>query len=459
MSGANEKSIQLSVLEIDKDQFCQVKLTSLMFPSKPELICHMESVQIDQPFPVFCKVNRIEQTHDGNTLVVLLHGNLERKKGGVSFPPDGQELPYQMELKFSAESYRVVIEGKMRQLPPGIEVRAFGPCFQGIRFSKENRPPFDMARQSFTFFEERGLGWISDADRIRSERHDTDDGGAWIQHFQVEGANVKHLGKRVGDKFSPDQRVLPLVGWVAKDNSYMIGLAGEHVYDIAIRWFPCLHADMLVDEKDGAAFKSAIYIVPVDLDRLAKMYQQDFDVDSERFLLSQDALWPFNPGTLMDGLEALEPWHVSGGKLVPYTSQEVWINGNYERDTYPEGVTDGGGSALWEIPAGQGEVAASRRLTLPEGVASAITHISIDAMNRGPGEVCLEGVVEAGASTISKSFILRHWANRRLLIPLSELAEGRTGLERLNFILKIHHREEPVRIVLDNLRIYEGDRG
>jgi hypothetical protein len=68
-------------------------------------------------------------------------------------------------------------------------------------------------------------------------------------------------------------------GWVAKDNSYVIAAAGKNAYEVGTRWGPCLHSNMAAElDLSGAylPFESRIYILPVDMDMLLRMYKDDF---------------------------------------------------------------------------------------------------------------------------------------------------------------------------------------
>lgn len=455
--GEKPGNIQLTLMKLDESGLCTVNMISHI-AGRPAVSVTMESVRMGMGFPVFCKVDHVEEKRQGDALVLRLHGRLERKKGDVSFPSQGQELPFLLELTLVSEAYRVNVKGDFLELPRGVKIDAFGPCFVGTRFADENNPPFDMATQSFTFFETSGFGWISDADRVRSEYHcGRDDGGAWSQHFKVIGTDVSSAmisaASAYTNEYSSGEKVAPLLGWVAKDNSHMIGLSGENVYDIAVRWGPCLHSDMLTDEKTGASFKTVIYFLPVDLEFLLKMVKQDFGVDDNSLYRAADALWPYQAGVLIDNLEDenLALWDVSKGTLTPYAGSGVWINGNLQEVPYPDGITEGKGSGLWEIPAGTGHATAIRRCSLRPDTGSAVTHISVDVINRSSDTVIIDGIVEDSNAGISRTFRLNYWANRRLLIPLPHPV---TSATECNFILKTAQRSDPVTVVLDNVRIY-----
>jgi hypothetical protein len=196
-------------------------------------------------------------------------------------------------------------------------------------------------------------------------------------------------------------------------------------------------------------FKSEVYIIPDNMNILMKMYKEDFDAERSWMPISEDALWPYTPGVLLGSFEGkdLSSWSVDRGILTSYKSRGIWINGNLEKIAYPEGVTEGIGSALWKIPAGKGKAVLSRLLKLEE--SHPITHIALDAINHSKREVEIEVTVEEDHKPITqKTFLLHYWANQRLLVPIPT----KTKPENLNLSLKIKEKEEPLRIILDNLR-------
>jgi hypothetical protein len=443
MPRKKDHSIELLLMEHKENQTCSVKMMSRMFPSNPELTFNMEQVSINslegRGAGHYCIVRKIEEKKSENSLELMLHGNLDRL----------DELPYLLMLKFSAESYRVKVEGEMLELPSGVKLTTFNTCFSSHLFSDENHPPFEMARKSFAFFEGRGFGWISDAERGRSEYHiGSDDGGPWIQLFKTR----KFAQTALSWSTSKSVAVSPLVGWVANDNSYMITLASENAYHIGIRWGPCLHSDVATETDTRGNyphFRSEVYIIPVNMNILMKMYKEDFDAESSWMPISEDALWPYSPGILLGNFEDkdLSSWSVNRGILTSYKSRGKWINGNLEKVAYPEGVTEGIGSAVWKIPAGEGEAVLSRHFKLEE--SHPITHIALDAINRSKREVEIDVTVEVDHKSVTqKTFLLHYWANRRLIVPIP----AKTKPENLNLSLKIKEKEEPLRIVLDNIR-------
>jgi hypothetical protein len=443
MSRKTGHPIELLLMEHKENQTCSVKMMSRMFPSNPELVFNMEQISLSslegRGVCPYCNVEKIEEMKSENSLELMLYGNLD----GLD------DLPYLLKLKFSAEPYRVKIDGEMLESSTEGKITAFNTCFMSHLFSDENHPPFEMARKSFAFFEGRGFSWTSDVERGQSEYHrGSDDGGPWIQLFKTRKF------AQTGLSWSTSKEIvsLPLVGWVANDNSYMMTLASKNAYHVGIRWGPCLHSDVAAETDTRGNypyFKSVVYIIPVNMDILMKMYKEDFDIENSWMHVSEDALWPYTPGILLGSFEGedLNSCSVSQGTLTSYKSEGIWINSNLEKVAYPEGITEGKGSALWEIPAGKGEVILSRTLKL-EGIHP-ITHISLDAVNRGKGEIEINVTVEADHQIITKKpFLLHYWANQRLLIPIPAM----TKPENLNLSLRIRDREKPVRIVLDNIK-------
>ena len=451
-SDPNLTNIQLSAHI--HNEFLVIEMTSSMLPGQPTLVLHMETIWINQPFPPFSFAEKLEETRVGDILKLRVAGRLERKKAGVIFPPEGQKLPYVMEFTLTPEPYRVLIEGRMEPLPGGIAVEGFNPCFQNVQFSLDNRPPFEMARQCFTFFKGKGFGWFADADRARSEKHTTDEGGPWIQHFRVSGRHMEKQENRYSGKFSPTEEALPLIGWVARNKSSMIAITAPRAVDIATRWFPCLHTDMLTDQSDGISFRATAYMMPANLDLLIDRCKKDMGLNSESLFQPSDALWPYREGVLLDGLEKTDAWRPQQGQIQRYPSPAVWINGNHEKIQTPEGITEGAGSALWEIQSPKDTPTLSCVQALPSEIGRAPTHVSMDAMNRGTDDMTLEVSVEANGRMVSRQFDVRKGANRRLLIPITQIASETDPLKQLLFKLKVTPGQDTVRLVLDNLRIY-----
>lgn len=405
-------------------------VTSQEVPQAGEVTLAMEQVDA-KPWTLmhspYCTTSSIEETKTPNGLEIVLKGDLDATPG----------LPYEMRLSYSAEPYRVKIEGDMLEFPSNLTLTAFGTCLQSPAFSKENNPPFEMATQSFLFVEGKGFSWISDAERTRSEYHQgEDDGGPWINLFPPQ--------RFANPRWPKDLAASPLVGWVARDNSYLVAYAAENAREIGIRWGPCLHSNPACDAGTDTArrFRAFLYLLPVDWSLLLQLYKEDFPkADTTWLKVTPDSFWPYKPGALVGSFEGadLEAWQVSKGRLSAYQSQGIWINGNSEKVKSPEGVTEGKGAALLEADGKEAEI--TRSLTLPAGA----THLSLDAINRTTCDV----TVTLSLSPVGPqcSYILRSWANRRLLLPVNESGE-------MTLTLKATAAQVPFKLVLDNLRIF-----
>jgi hypothetical protein len=332
---------------------------------------------------------------------------------------------------------------------------AFTPCLYSLEFSRENHPPFEMARKSFMYFEGKGFTWLSDAERTRSEWHrdpPVDDGGPWIQLYTTRAfSDVPAIARRTTLK---EIASVPLAGWVANDDAYLVAVADKKAFQGGIRWGPCLHADSAVgSQADDRSFEMIVYAIPADLELLRQMVGEDFpQLDGCAMSVAEDALWPRTSGWLLNDFEDddLLTWRATEGVLSPYKSERVWINGNLERVTYAEGYTEGKGAALWEIPAGAGAVVLSGSVESPARPgAQGLTHVAIDVLNRGAGEASVKVTVDCdGRQVAHQEFRLHFWANRRLLLPLQSDAEGAV----LDVALTVEKTDEPARLVLDNLR-------
>jgi len=251
----------------------------------------------------------------------------------------------------------------------------------------------------------------------------------------------------------------PLVGWVAKDNSYIIATAGKNAYQVGTRWGPCLHSDVAaeLDSKGNyVPLDTSVYIMPASLDGLLKAYREDFsDGRNPSLFLRKDALWPYSKGTLLGNFEGeeLANWNATGGKLTAYRGNDLtphgrprwWAASGLRKPLYPEGITEGSG-ALWEVPAeGGGEATLTRMLNLSEPV----THIGLDAINRSETEVEIGITISEGRERkANKIFLLHPSSNRRLLVPLSR----KTGRKQVMVVLSMMDRRGHGRVVLDNLR-------
>jgi hypothetical protein len=129
----------------------------------------------------------------------------------------------------------------------------------------------------------------------------------------------------------------------------------------------------------------------------------------------------------------------------------MWINGNMERITFPEGVTEGRGSALWELPAGLNEAELRGSCRTDAQMAGRITHLAVDTFNRGTGEIDVTLMVEASQQVVAqRRYHLREWSNQRLLLPLPQSVRG----DEIQVSLKVGERPEAVKLVLDNLRVF-----
>lgn len=448
------KAVEMSVSRFYAGRTISALLVPQMFARKPELIFNMEQVRIgswDKGSMPYCTVDRLEASGTAESLHLRLHGKLD---AAVIEP--GLQAPYELHLTFTAEPYRVRVHGEMVKLD--VPLTAYGPCLQTLDFSRENLPAFEMARKSFMYFEDKGFTWLSDAQRTRSERHQdppVDDGGPWIQLFTTHdfidnSAVVRYTTRK-------EVAAAPLAGWVANDDAYLVAVAGRNAYQGGIRWGPCLHSNMACDL--GAAghdptFDQVIYTTPVDLELLLEMVQEDFPhLTSAQLGKGEDTLWPYNRGLLVNSFEGAdrECWQVSQGTLAGYRSDRMWINGNMERVTFPEGVTEGAGSTVWEIAAGADEARLWGRCDLDAGLAGQVTHLGIDVLNRGAAEPNLTLTVEAKQQVIAEQgYHLREWSNQRLLLPLPKALDG----GEFQVSLKVGERAETVKIVLDNLRAF-----
>ena len=203
-----------------------------------------------------------------------------------------------------------------------------------------------------------------------------------------------------------------------------------------------------------SSFDQIIYTTPVDLDKLLEMVQEDFpDIGRSRMPLHDDVLWPYNRGVLLNSFEGADRqrWQANQGTLEVYKSEWMWINGNMERVTFPEGVTEGRGSMLWQLPAHAGEAVMWGSCDLDAEMASHATHIALDALNRGTGDVELLVTVEAGAQTIAqRPYRLHEWSNQRLLLPLPHDLQA----PEIQLTIKVNERAEATKLVFDNLRIF-----
>lgn len=454
MASSFGKAVEVSVSRFYPGRTISALLVPQMFARKPELTFNMEQVRIgswEKGSMPYCTVDRLEASGTAEKLHMALHGKLD-----ASVIEPGLQAPYELHLTFAAEPYRVRVHGEMVKLD--VPLTAYGPCLYSLEFSRENLPAFEMARKSFMYFEEKGFTWLADAQRTRSERHQdppVDDGGPWIQLFTTR--DFIDMPAVVRQTTRKEVACAPLAGWVANDDAYLVAVAGRNAYQGGIRWGPCLHSNMACDLGPAGhdpSFDQVIYTTPVDLDLLLEMVQEDFpNLNPSHLTKGEDTLWPYSRGLLLNTFEGAdrERWQVSHGSLAGYRSERMWINGNLERVTFPEGVTEGTGSMVWEVPAGADEALLWGSCDLDADLTSHATHLGVDVLNRGTGEVNLLLTVEAKQQVIAEQrYHLYEWSNQRLLLPLPQ---GIGGSE-FRVSLKVGERSEAVKVVLDNLRVF-----
>jgi hypothetical protein len=477
---------------------CSVRMQSQAFPNKPEVVVNIEGCivgvlsgafppasvsrgdtnRVTNPFGVsvpFCIVKKVDEKRSKDNLELTLHGNFDKVP----------ELPFVLKLRFVAEPYWVKCTAEILSLPPGVNLMAYCPDIQCEDFGAQNDPPFDMARQCFIFRKDKGFCWISDTERREAETQAEE--GPWIQCFRTERfaqdridallrAYKEDFGQLYGRPFreTEDVAACPLVGWVAKSDNYIIAVAGKNAYEVGTRWGPCLHSNMAAEVNSAGAYlplESRIYILPPDRHMLLSIYRDHFeDRLNAGLFFPRGTLWPYTEGTLLGSFEGedLASWRAEGGKLTPYASDAIlttrsnepmrhdsrkrlWVNiiertdGRHERSIHPEGVTEGKGSALWEVLPETSEARLSRELKLTEP----LSHLALDAINRSQGDIEIQVIAESGRTLREeKLFLLRASSNRRLLVPL----RTRVGPMNLTLLLKTKEHGAPTRIVLDNLR-------
>lgn len=451
MTTRHAKPVELSVARFHPGRTISALLVPQTFSRKPEFTLNMEQVLIgswDRYAGPYCTADSLQVDRSDHGLDVTLRGELD----AGTLEPD-LLLPYTLRLVLEAEPYRVRVRGEMLELD--YPLVGFTPCLYSFEFSKENHPPFEMARKSFMYFEGKGFTWLSDAERTRSEWHrdpPVDDGGPWIQLYTTRAfAGVPAIARRTTLK---EIASVPLAGWVANDDAYLVAVADRKAFQGGIRWGPCLHADSACEPGAGdRTFEMMVYAIPADLELLRQMVQEDFpESDGRAMSTSVDTLWPRTPGWLLNDFEGddLLTWHTAEGVLGPYKSERVWINGNLERVTYAEGYTEGKGAALWEIPPGTGTAVLSGSVVSPTRPGGrGLTHIAIDALNRGESEADVTVTVGCDGRQLAQlDYRLHFWANRRLLLPLQSDAKGAV----FDITLTVEKTDEPTRLVLDNLR-------
>ena len=447
------KSQNIEISAQQRGHSCRIDMTSYLFDPAIKLTLDYEQILI-QPWldkwrgkrrwvGPHITLDTLEQKRTGDRLELILRGNLH----------DHEELPFVIKVVADPSPYRVNVQTEILELPDGVEATGFCPCLQSPEFWEQNNPPFEAARKVFAFFEGRGFGWIADAKRTRAERHGELEEGPWIQKFAPTGF--------AGKNKSADTLNSPLIGWVADGNKYLIALAGGNAFQVGCRWFPCLHSNMKAQTINGKLlpFKTVIYVTPVDMDLLLNLYIEDFpQADRSTMYVDPDALWHLNnPGLLLGSFEGhdLKAWQVSFGSLRPYESHGTWISGagaGPENIVSPEGVTEGNGCAVWEVPSGHMQAAISRPLKLCTSDGKLLTHLGVDAINRTKGEnatLTIEVKVTVDNLVIAqRDYVINRSTNRRLLIALPKTI----GPKGAKLSLSIPPRTVPVGLVLDNLR-------
>ena len=444
------------------DKSASVYFQSLNFDAKPKLVLHMEGVRVKPWRLPYLVGESAEVKTSENYLELIARGKLDGK----------QDLPYALKMTYKSEPYRVKIRGEITELTDKVELAMIGPCFQGEPLFDKEELPFEIAHRSFVFHRNSGFGWFSDGQRRRAECQQNGEEGPWINLYPT--AKPSKLAKIFSCIFpclTRDSRslaVAPLVGWVSDDEKYIVAFAGKNASEVGLRWNPCLHSNPCL-LADGKSFEMVIYILPADRDLLMRLYLEDFPEDAGEIRFPANALWPFTRGTLLGGFEGddIKNWSASNASLATaslsaaslsaYTSNSSrpWVF-RYKSPQKPEGITEGTGSAAWEVPAGAGEAILSRTVKIESPHQAGITHIGLDVMSRSedqqPTEINLS-VAKGEKSLGENTFIMNYWTNRRLLIPLSE--EVRNG--ELTITLKLKRRDFPQRFALDNLRIFVRD--
>src|SRR5262245_19781127 len=194
--------IELSLLRPKKDArnpMLALRIKSGLTPSGPELVFNMESAIIavlpkadPEPPPTraaqfafhaqgplaisvpFCNVQNVEEKRLQDGLELTLNGIFDNLA----------ELPFVLKLRLTTSRYSVRIVSEMVSLPRDVKLLALCPDLVCPDFRATNLPPFEMARQSFTFLEGKGFCWLSDAQRRESEIHGPE--GPWIQTFATK---------------------------------------------------------------------------------------------------------------------------------------------------------------------------------------------------------------------------------------------------------------------------------
>jgi hypothetical protein len=323
-----------------------------------------------------------------------------------------------------------------------------------------------MARRSFIVTQDHQFSWIADAERGPSELGNEGFEGPWIQVFKTqEFANdeaagtilSKHLPWHIANTTKPV--LLPIVGWISYKGDYCIAMASDHAYQIGIRWAPCLHSDprmVLPDGNELYEFRSVVYVLEPNTDMLMDMFELDFPEYSSFIMDSESQfLWPARYGILLDPMEGKSPglWSAESGSISHYQSMDdlKWVFRYAKGPEVPEGIFEGGGSLFWETPSGMERATLSRSISTENLGDKEYTHIGLEMVNRGSTAVDVHMTIQQDDRVISDKTITLHYrANRRLMAALNGFTPG----ERLEIALEVRTVNKPVRIVLDNLRIF-----
>jgi len=437
----NETNIQVQCLENIHNTSTLV-FTSGVFKDIPKLTLNIENVRTgtyQKGISYYCVTEKFVTRESDGVLNIDIEGLLCLEPKLLP----GPNIPYTLKMRVVPEPYRVSIESELA-IDSAEPLFSYEPCLQSSAFSTENHPAFEMARKSFGFFKDKGFRWLSDVERFRAEYQDEPyKEGPWIQRFTTEDFTCQG-----------ESALLAPVGWVSDDNSHIIATASDNPYELGIRWGPCLHSNIAAPSPDAKSLsaKTVVYILPADLQMLTRMFQEDFPYASDNVLTSQPAIWATDKGVLLDSLEDadLGSWVAAGSTLGPYRSNGNWTNGNLHMVLYPEGVTDGKGSALWDIPAGQGDAAVIKSLAPYLADHPDLSHIAFDVMDRG-ADVTIEAFVRYGDTVGFREQLRLHpMSTRRVVLPIN--GGGSKVAGEATFGLRVAPADKPAQIIIDNLR-------